>query len=50
MFDKLRAAGVEIQTLDDAARAEFRDASGPAYDSGLLSKEQIATWEAAKGN
>ncbi|WP_238937082.1 TRAP transporter substrate-binding protein [Sulfitobacter geojensis] len=50
VFDKLRAAGVEIQTLDDAARAEFRDASGPAYDSGLLSKEQIATWEAAKGN
>lgn len=50
VLDKLRAAGVEIQTLDEAARAEFRAASAPAYESGLVSKEQIAKWEMAKGN
>jgi TRAP-type C4-dicarboxylate transport system substrate-binding protein len=50
VLDKLRAAGVEVQTLDEAARAEFREASSPAYDSGLVSKEQIAKWEMAKGN
>ena len=48
--EKLQAAGVEVVTLDDAARAEFRDASGPAYENGPLSAEQIAEWEAAKGN
>jgi len=47
---KLEAAGVTVVKLDEAARAEFRAASAPAYDSGLLSQEQIATWEAAKGN
>lgn len=50
VHDKLRAAGVEIQILDDAARQEFRDASAPAYESGLLTQEQIAEWEKAKGN
>jgi TRAP-type C4-dicarboxylate transport system substrate-binding protein len=50
VMDKLRAAGVEIQILDDAARAEFREASASAYESGLLTKEQIAAWEVAKGN
>ena len=25
-------------------------ASAPAYESGLLTPEQIAAWEAAKGN
>lgn len=50
VLEKLRAAGVEIQTLDDAARAEFREASAPAYNSGLVSKELIAKWEMAKGN
>ena len=47
---KLEEAGVTVVKLDEAARAEFREASAPAYDSGLLSQEQIATWEAAKGN
>ncbi len=46
--EKLEAAGVEIVILDEAARQEFRDASAPAYDSGLLSQEQISEWEAAK--
>ncbi len=50
ILDKLREAGVEVVTLDQAARDEFRAASGPAYDSGLLTPEQIAEWEAAKGN
>jgi TRAP-type C4-dicarboxylate transport system substrate-binding protein len=50
VLDKLRAAGVEVQTLDEAARAEFREASSPAYESGLVSKEQIAQWAMAKGN
>lgn len=48
--EKLEAAGVQIVTLDEEARQEFRDASGPAYDSGLLTHEQIAEWETAKGN
>ncbi|MDU9004351.1 TRAP transporter substrate-binding protein [Sedimentitalea todarodis] len=50
VLDQLRDAGVEIQTLDEAARQEFRDASAPAYESGLLTQEQIAEWETAKGN
>lgn len=50
VLDQLREAGVEIVTLDEAAREEFREASGPAYESGLLTQEQIADWEAAKGN
>lgn len=48
--EKLRAAGVEIVTLSEEARQEFRAASAPAYESGLLTPEQIAAWEAAKGN
>lgn len=48
--EKLKAAGVEIVSLSDDARAEFRDASGPAYENGPLSAEQIAQWEAAKSN
>ena len=50
VISKLEAAGVTVVKLDQAARAEFRAASAPAYESGLLSQEQIATWEAAKGN
>lgn len=50
VLDKLEAAGVAIERLDQAARDEFRAASGPAYESGLLTPEQIAEWEAAKGN
>jgi len=50
VIGKLEAAGVAVERLDDAARDEFRKASGPAYDSGLLSAEQIADWEAAKGS
>lgn len=50
VLDQLRAAGVEIQVLDEATRQEFRDASTPAYESGLLTQEQIAEWETAKGN
>ncbi|MDK3017099.1 TRAP transporter substrate-binding protein [Pseudodonghicola flavimaris] len=49
VIGKLEAAGVAVVTLDQAARDAFRAASGPAYDSGLLTAEQIAAWEAAKG-
>lgn len=50
VLDKLEAAGVAVVRMSQEAREEFRAASGPAYESGLLSAEQIATWEAAKGN
>jgi TRAP-type C4-dicarboxylate transport system substrate-binding protein len=50
ILDKLRDAGVEVVTLDQAERDAFREASGPAYESGLLTADQIAAWEAAKGN
>lgn len=50
VLEKLEAAGVAIERLDEAARDEFRAASAPAYESGLISAEQIAEWETAKGN
>lgn len=50
VLGKLEEAGVAVVKLDQAARDEFRAASAPAYESGLLSQEQIAAWEAAKGN
>ncbi|MFT7593936.1 MAG: TRAP-type C4-dicarboxylate transport system substrate-binding protein [Paracoccaceae bacterium] len=50
VLGKLEAAGVAVVRLDQAARDAFRAASAPAYESGLLSAEQIAEWEAAKGN
>jgi len=49
VLGKLEAAGVAVVELDQAARDEFRAASAPAYESGLLSADQIAEWEAAKG-
>jgi TRAP-type C4-dicarboxylate transport system substrate-binding protein len=48
VLGKLEAAGVAIERLDQAARDGFREASAPAYNSDLLSQEQIAEWEAAK--
>lgn len=50
VLGKLEAAGVAIVRLDQAARDEFRAASTPAYDSGLLTAQQIADWATAKGN
>jgi TRAP-type C4-dicarboxylate transport system substrate-binding protein len=50
VLQKLEAAGVAIEKLDQAARDEFRAASAPAYNSGLISKDQIGLWEKAKGN
>ncbi len=50
VLGKLEEAGVAVIKLDQAARDAFRAASAPAYNSGLLSQEQIAAWEAAKGN
>jgi len=50
VLDKLEAAGVAVVRLSQEERDKFRAASGPAYESGLLSAEQIAAWEAAKGN
>lgn len=49
VIDQLKEAGVQVETLDQAARDEFRAASSPAYESELLSKEQIAEWEKAMG-
>ncbi|SEO17637.1 TRAP-type C4-dicarboxylate transport system, substrate-binding protein [Salinihabitans flavidus] len=49
VMDKLEEAGVEVVRLDQEARQEFLEASAPAYQSGLLSAEQIAAWDAAKG-
>ncbi|MBZ0162100.1 MAG: TRAP transporter substrate-binding protein [Notoacmeibacter sp.] len=49
VYDKLKAAGVEIVRLSPEARAAFRAASQPAYESGLISSEQIEAWEKAKG-
>ncbi|MFT6558861.1 TRAP transporter substrate-binding protein [Sneathiella sp.] len=50
VFQKLEAAGVSIQRLDQSARDAFRAASAPAYNSGLISQDQISEWEKAKGN
>ncbi|WP_169544089.1 TRAP transporter substrate-binding protein [Sneathiella aquimaris] len=50
VFQKLEAAGVSIQRLDQSARDAFRAASAPAYNSGLISQDQITEWEKAKGN
>ena len=49
VYGKLEAAGVAIVRLSPEARAAFRTASQPAYESGLISAEQIKAWEAAKG-
>ena len=40
---------MKISKLTPEAREEFLKASAPAYDSGLLTKEQIAAWTKAKG-
>ena len=50
VIGKLEEAGVAVVKLDEAARQEFREASAPAYESGLMTPDQIAEWEAAKGN
>ena len=49
VYGKLEAAGVKISKLDAAAREGFLKASAPAYDSGLLTKDQIAAWTKAMG-
>jgi TRAP-type C4-dicarboxylate transport system substrate-binding protein len=48
VIDKLREAGVQVVELSEAERGRFREASAPAYESGLLTPEQIAAWETAK--
>ena len=50
VIGKLEEAGVAVVKLDEAARQEFREASAPDYESGLMTPEQIAEWEVAKGN
>lgn len=47
VFDKLKAAGVAIVELSDEARAAFQEASKPAYESGLISADDVAAWRAA---
>jgi TRAP-type C4-dicarboxylate transport system substrate-binding protein len=50
VIDKLVAAGVDVVRMDQAERDAFRAASAPAYESGLISADDIAAWETAKGN
>lgn len=50
VLGKLEEAGVSIERLDQAARDEFRAASAPAYESDLMTPQQIEQWEAAKGS
>lgn len=49
VIDKLKEAGVEVVELSEEARAEFRKASEPTYQSGLITDEQLAEWRKAKG-
>ncbi len=49
VYDKLKAAGVTISELSEEARTAFREASAPAYESGLVTAEQLAAWRTAKG-
>lgn len=49
VYEKLKEAGVEVTSLSPEARDEFRKASAPAYESGLISAEQIEAWRKAKG-
>ena len=49
VLGKLEAAGVAVVKLDQAARDEFRAKSAPAYETDLLSAQDIADWEAAMG-
>lgn len=49
IFERLKAAGVEITELSPEARAEFEKASATTYTSGLLTADQVAMWEKAKG-
>ena len=50
VLDKLVEAGVAIEELTPEAWAEFREASAPAYESDLITPDQLAQWEAAKGD
>lgn len=49
VYDKLAEAGVQITKLTPEAREGFLKASAPAYESGLLSEEQLDAWRKAKG-
>lgn len=49
VYQKLEDAGVKVTKLSPEARAGFLAASAPAYESGLLSKEQLDAWRKAKG-
>ncbi len=49
VYGKLKEAGVQISELGDDARAAFRGASQPVYQSGLVTPDQLAAWKTAKG-
>lgn len=49
VYGKLEEAGVKVTQLTPEARAEFLAASAPAYESGLLTPEQIDEWRNAMG-
>ncbi|MGX1306047.1 TRAP-type C4-dicarboxylate transport system substrate-binding protein [Amorphus suaedae] len=49
VYDRLKAAGVEITELTPEARAEFEKASQTTYEGGLVTAEQVEMWTKAKG-
>lgn len=49
VYDRLKTAGVQVTNLTPESRAAFLKASAPAYESGLLSDEQLEAWRKAKG-
>ncbi|WP_209428084.1 TRAP transporter substrate-binding protein [Pararhodobacter sp. SW119] len=49
VIDQLREAGVAVVELDDAARAEFQEASVVTYTEGVVSPEELGLWTEALG-
>ncbi len=49
VYGQLEAKGVTISHLSPDARAEFEKASAATYHSGLITEDQLAEWQKAKG-
>lgn len=50
VLDKLEEAGVAVVRMDDAARAEFREASKPVWAALPLPEGALDAWKTAIGN
>lgn len=50
VLDKLEEAGVAVVRMDDAARAEFREASKPVWEALPLPEGALDAWKTAIGN